>query len=127
MPSVEFAIDEIEQAAGAQATARIGGVPHHAHGKVRLELAQFFENPTSFLAIALVQIEDQQITQWRPVVRFQHTGHRHCQGKLHGAEKSGTVRLSDSKFTPLRKGGGAVQFEGLAIVKVSFLIEMIVD
>ena len=35
--------------------------------------------------------------------------------------------VSDRKFTPLGKGGGEVEFECLAIVEMTFLIEMIVD
>ena len=58
---------------------------------------------------------------------FPYRSRGHCQGKLRGTGKFRTVRFSSSKFAPLRKGGSAVQFEGLAIVKVSFLIEMIVD
>ena len=50
---------------------------------------------------------------------------RHCQTNL--IEPVEPRGLSGYKLTPLGQGNGAVEFEALAVVKMTFLVEMIVD
>ena len=51
---------------------------------------------------------------------------RHCQIKATEFEKSHEPAVSDRKLTPFGKRSGAVQLEGLAVVKMTFLVEVIV-
>jgi hypothetical protein len=41
--------------------------------------------------------------------------------------KNSLAPSSGGNFAPLRKGGRSVEFENLAIAKVAFLVEMVVD
>ncbi len=48
--------------------------------------------------------------------------------KRTGLRKTAIRRTSGrGKFTPLGKGGGAIEFEILAAVKVAFLVEVVVN
>ena len=52
---------------------------------------------------------------------------RRCQTKTSCFAQPHNRQISGRKLTPLRQGGGTIEFEVFAIVKMAFLIEMIVD
>ena len=51
----------------------------------------------------------------------------HCQTNWMGPVETNDRGLSGCKLTPLGQGGGALEFEVLAVVKMTFPVEMIVD
>jgi hypothetical protein len=51
----------------------------------------------------------------------------HCQTKAALCQKPYEPAVSGRKLTPLGKRGGAVEFEVPAVVKMTFLIEVIVN
>jgi hypothetical protein len=55
-----------------------------------------------------------------------HADCRHCQTKATMFEISRERVVSGGKLTPFDKSGRAVQFEGPAVIKVTFLVEVIV-
>lgn len=50
----------------------------------------------------------------------------HCQTKVSQCQKPYEPAVSGRKLTPLGKRGGAVKFEVAAVVKMTFLVEVIV-
>ena len=61
-----------------------------------------------------------------PLEAGENAGGR-CQGKANRPAQPHNRQISGRKLTPLRQGGGTIEFEVFAIVKMAFLIEMIVD
>ncbi len=55
------------------------------------------------------------------------TGRGRCQTKTSCFAQSHNRQISGRKLTLLHQGGGTIEFEVFAIVKMAFLIEMIVD
>jgi hypothetical protein len=52
---------------------------------------------------------------------------RHCQTKAALCQKPYELAISGRQLTPLGKRGGAIEFEVPAVVKMTFLVEMIMD
>jgi len=52
---------------------------------------------------------------------------RYCQTKTIGSLKTAARPASGSKLTPLGEGGGAIELEILAAIKVALLVEMVVN
>ena len=52
---------------------------------------------------------------------------RHCQTNADRSWNSRSREISGCKLTPLGQGGEAIEFEVLAVIKMTFLIEMIVN
>jgi hypothetical protein len=52
---------------------------------------------------------------------------RHCQTNGNRPAKGAGLRRSGRQLTPLGQGGGTVLFEVPAVVKMTFLVEMIMD
>ena len=50
-----------------------------------------------------------------------------CQRKANQSAQPRNRYISGRKFTPLGKGGGAIEFEVFAVVEVAFLVEVVVD
>ena len=53
--------------------------------------------------------------------------HRYCQTNLTWRGKGADLKRSGCKLTPLNQGGRAVLFEDIAAVKVTVLVEVVVD
>ena len=56
-----------------------------------------------------------------------HHVNRRCQTNTSRFAQPHNRQISGRKLTPLRQGGGTIEFEVFAIVKMTFPIEMIVD
>jgi len=51
----------------------------------------------------------------------------HCQTNLNGPAKGAGLRRSGRQLTPLGQGGRTVLFEDIAAVKVTVVVEVVVD
>ena len=71
----------------------------------------------------------QRLVSWRPSLPIILIAARygHCQTNADRSWNSRSREISGCKLTPLGQGGGAIEFEVLAVVKMTFLIEMIVN